>query len=311
MKISVVVRCLNEAAHVETLIEGLKKQSTPVHEIIFVDSGSTDGTLEIIERLADKVLHIDRSEFSFGRSLNRGIAAASGELVLICSAHVYPLYDDWVGRLAAHFDRPTVAYAYGRQVGDHRTKYSEAQVMSTWFPAKSIPKQAIAFANNANSMIRRDVWLDRPFDEGLTGLEDVAWAKATLESGLDLAYDAGASVHHVHEESWSIIRNRYRREAIAYKRIMQEDDMTALSAARLAFINIVRDYASAWRDGVLVSNFREIPTFRISQFYGAWQGFSQRLPEAELLSRFYYPKSSIESEETFHGVRIEYGKGIS
>ncbi|MDF3303406.1 glycosyltransferase [Rhodococcus sp. T2V] len=306
MKVSAVVRCLNEAQHIGRLVEGMRKQSVPVGELIFVDSGSTDGTLDIISDLGDKVVHIDRSEFSFGRSLNRGISEATGDVVLICSAHVYPVYDTWVQKLVEPFSRDSVAYAYGRQEGDHRTKFSESRVMESWFPSESIHRQPYAFANNANSIIRRKVWDSRPFDESLTGLEDVDWANYVIKSGLDISYQAEAVVKHVHEESWSTIRNRYRREAIAYKRIIESSSLSLLSASGLVAANVIQDYVSATRRGVLFPHFFDIPAFRFCQFIGAWQGFNGNLPEADLLSRFYYPSKRVSESGTVDGQEIEY-----
>lgn len=303
--ISAVVRCLNEVAHIERLVAGMRAQSVKIDELIFVDSGSTDGTLELIHRFGDKVVHIDRSEFSFGRSLNRGIEAATGDLVLICSAHVYPSHDDWVEKLADAFNDEKVVYAYGRQLGDHRTKFSEERVMKSWFPPTSIPNQTHPFANNANAMLRRDVWLDHQFDETLTGLEDVAWASYVQSRGYAVAYCANAPVYHVHEESWSTVRNRYRREAIAYRRIFPESSMSALRAIRLFLSSVTMDALAVLRNRRMASP-GEILRFRANQFYGAWKGFADDMPDAELLARFYYPRRTGVQADPLDGQRLDY-----
>ncbi|WP_290727317.1 glycosyltransferase family 2 protein [Gordonia sp. UBA6683] len=305
MKISAVVRCLNEVDHIDRLVFGLRSQTLKVDEIVFVDSGSTDGTLEVIERLGDVIVHIDPSEFSFGRSLNLGIQHASGDLVLICSAHVYPSHDNWVEKLAEPFAKPDVAYVYGRQIGDHRTKFSEVRVMKSWFPPVSSDAQSYPFANNANAMIRRSVWAEREFDETLTGLEDIEWARYVLESDKSLAYSATACVYHVHEESWAKIRNRYRREAIAYKRIFPSSDMSLLSAVSLFVSSVCLDILASVkaRQRASLSN---IVLFRMNQFIGAWRGFADGLPDAQLLARFYYPRRTGVAAEVPEGRALMY-----
>jgi rhamnosyltransferase len=288
--ISVIVRCFNEERHIGRLLTGLVRQSRPPDQIVIVDSGSTDATLAIASRFPAEIHTIEPEEFSFGRSLNVGCRAASGEILVFASAHVYPVYDTWIAELTAPFSDPQVALAYGRQEGNEQTKYSEKRVMARWFPATSVARQDHPFSNNANAAVRRSVWEVQPYDEELTGLEDLDWAKRALDAGHAISYVATAPVVHVHEESWSGVVNRYRREAIAHKRIYRDHQMSAFEAIRLAAGNIASDYVHAARDGVLGQNLGSIPAFRIAQFLGTYRGFRQRGEEsAALRRRFYYP----------------------
>ncbi len=213
--ISVIIRAFNEADHIGRLLAGLSQQTRQPDEVIVVDSGSTDATVEIARLFGARIETIAPQDFTFGRSLNVGCAAATGDVLLIASAHVYPLYDTWVEAMVEPFKDPSVALTYGRQVGDHRTRFSEQQLLAKWFPARSDPDQAHPFCNNANAAIRRGVWLEQPYDEELTGLKDMHWAKRAMDAGHRIAYVAGAPVAHVHREGFSQLKNRYRREAIA------------------------------------------------------------------------------------------------
>ncbi len=65
-------------------------------EVILVDSGSTDATVSIAESFGARIVQILPEEFTFGRSLNFGFKPATRELVVIASAHVYPVYPDWL-----------------------------------------------------------------------------------------------------------------------------------------------------------------------------------------------------------------------
>src|SRR3546814_3021785 len=91
--------------------------------------------------------------------------------------------------------------SYGKQRGNENTHYSEHQVFAKWFPENSDPCQAQPFCNNANAAIRRSLWQKSPYDEALTGLEDLAWARQALTAGRRIAYVAEAEVVHVHEET--------------------------------------------------------------------------------------------------------------
>jgi len=309
---TVIVRTFNELAHLPRLIQGLSAQTITPAEIIVVDSGSTDGTREYAASVATKVVDIAPHEFSFGRALNRGISAATSDVMVLASAHVYPLFDTWLDWILQPFERDEVALSYGRQVGDHRTKYSEARVLLKWFPETSSASQDHDFCNNANAAIRRSVWRANPYDEGLTGLEDLAWAGATRGQGWQISYVAEAQVVHVHEESWISTVNRYRREAIAYRNIVGAKPVRLPDALTLASRNIASDLTHARRDGVLVGNVSEIFKFRSAQFYGAYQGSNDPLrPDKSLRERFYYPLplARAGARASDPGRRIEYAKG--
>ena len=287
---SVIIRCFNEERHIGRLLSGLVRQSQPPDEIVVVDSGSTDATLAIASRFPVDIHSIEPERFSFGRSLNIGCRAATGDLLLFVSAHVYPVYDTWLAELTSPLSDPDVALAYGRQEGNGHTKYSERRVMEQWFPARSVARQDHPFCNNANAAIRRSVWESLPYDEDLTGLEDLDWAKRAQAAGHAISYAATAPVVHAHEESWTQVVNRYRREAIAHKRIYHEQRMSAFDAMRLCVTNIASDYVHAARDGALSENLGSIPAFRAAQFLGTYQGFGQRgEASAVLRRRFYYP----------------------
>jgi rhamnosyltransferase len=307
--ISVVIRSLNEGRHIGRLLNGIAAQTVQPDQIVLVDSGSTDGTIGIARRHELEVHTIAPAEFSFGRSLNRGIAAARGDVVVFASAHVYPVYDTWLEHLTRPFADPAVALAYGRQVGGPTTPYSESQIMATWFPAESNLRQDHPFANNANAAIRRSEWEDVPYDEELTGLEDLDWAGKVIERGRQIAYVAEAPVVHLHDEGFWQTVNRYRREAIAHRRIFNDPRMSRLEAARLLVANVATDYVHALRERRLLPNLISIPRFRTAQFLGTYRGFAQHgeVP-TELRRRFYYPRGmgSPKAAKAEIGSPIEY-----
>ena len=288
-QVSVVIRCLNEEEHVGRLLTGLMRQRRRPDEIVVVDSGSTDATLDIASRFPTTIIHIAPGEFSFGRALNLGCDVATGDLLVFVSAHVYPVRDTWLDELVAPFDRPEVALTYGRQVGNERTRYSEHRILARWFPPTDDLGQRHPFCNNANAAVRKALWAERPYDEELTGLEDLAWAKAAIEGGKVVVYVAGAAVVHAHREGFRQVANRYRREAIAHKAIYHDQRMGRAEAVGLALLNIAGDLAHAAREGRLGAA-KDIVAFRSAQFLGTHQGFAQTGPVgAELKRRFYYP----------------------
>ena len=290
MDVSIVIRAYNEEEHIEKLLLGIRAQTKKAHEIILVDSGSTDDTVKIARDHGCGVVSIDKHEFTFGRALNRGCAAASGDIFVFVSAHVFPVYHDWLEKLVDPFEDERVALAYGRQRGGHVNKFSEHQIFARWFPANSVCPQKTYFCNNANAAIRRAIWEQLPYDESLTGLEDLAWAKAAQNRGGWLAYVADAEIVHLHDETWDQVQNRYRREAIALRFIDEHSRFTRWDFAHLIWHNILSDIQVAMRQGVLSQEAVSIIKFRYNQLVGSWRGFNGP-PEvsAELKARFYYP----------------------
>ena len=90
--VSIVIRTLNEERYLRELLLSIQKQQSSFsYEIILIDSGSTDNTLNIAKEFACMILHISREEFSFGRSLNRACRAAHGSYFIFISGHCIPV----------------------------------------------------------------------------------------------------------------------------------------------------------------------------------------------------------------------------
>jgi len=300
--ISLIVRCYNEQDHIERLLTGVFEQSITDLDVVVVDSGSTDRTVSIASEFPVRILQIRPEEFSFGGALNIGCRTAKGEFIVLASAHVYPVYKDWLEQLVAPFSDPRVALVYGKQRGNQITKYSEHQIFAKWFPNRSNRSQDHAFCNNANAAIRRDLWQRVPYDETLTGLEDIDWAKRILKLAYKIAYVSEAEVIHVHNETTRAIFNRYRREAIAMKRIFPEETFGLWEFLRLFIANAAMDVYHAWHDRVLWKQMADILIFRLMQFWGTYLGYAQRGPVTQRLRQtFYYP----------NGVSREYLQGNS
>lgn len=287
---SVIIRAYNEEKHIGRLLEGILQQSARPREIVLVDSGSTDQTRAIAAAYPVRIVQIAPHEFTFGRSLNLGISEASSDLLVFASAHVYPVYPDWLEKLLAPFDDARVALTYGKQRGDEHTLFSEQQIFQSWFPDTPQNRQAHPFCNNANAAIRRLFWQQHAYDETLPGLEDLEWANWAIQQGHTLAYVPEAEIVHIHAETPQGVRNRYRREAMAFKRIFPHETFHFGDCLRLFASNAWSDISQAARQHVLSSSLASILWFRWMQFWGTYQGYQQPGPLTwQLKQTFYYP----------------------
>lgn len=291
-RVSIVIRTLNEAKHLEALLRGVAAQRTEglPHEVILVDSGSTDGTLEIAERHGCHIHHITREDFSFGRSLNIGCEVAKGDILVITSGHCVPKNEYWLQRLCQPIIEGKADYTYGRQLGGADSHFSETRIFAKYFPEQSRIPQEGFFCNNANAALSRDVWKKFRFNEDLTGLEDMDLAQRLVSSGGKVAYVADATVFHYHNEAWPQVRRRFEREAIALQQIMPQVHVGLVDTFRYVMTSVWRDWTCAKRNGVLCRKAIEIVRYRWNQYFGAYRGNHdhRRLSHAEK-EKYFYP----------------------
>ena len=310
---SIVIRAYNEEKHIRKLLTGIDKQTITDREVILVDSGSTDSTLEIAKEYSVNVVTIDPNEFTFGRSLNSGIKAAAGEIIVIISAHCYPVYPDWLEQLLTPFEDEKIASTYGKQRGIDTNHYSEHQFFKNYFPDISQPDQGQPFTHNANAAIRRSIWELNPYHENLTGLEDLAWSSWAKDQGYSVAYVANAEIVHIHEETFKQVHNRYRREAIAMKQILPESQFSFRNMIGMMVRKTIYDMTQARRDKVLMKEFLNIIRFRGLQYLATWQGYrySGKI-DHQLHQHFYYPPGvlSVKIPESRPVKPIDYQDSI-
>jgi hypothetical protein len=201
-----------------------------------------------------------------------------------------PTSAEWLWELVKPLHDTSIAITYGRQVGGPETKFSEQALFQKYFPDHSTNNQSSFFCNNANSALRTSCWRQNPFNETLTGLEDMHLAKALVQRGLKVAYVPTAAVYHFHHEKWRQVKRRYEREAIALREIMPEVHIHWHDALRYFIAGVLGDWARALNRKCLHAVFFEVVAFRSCQYLGSWRGNHQhrRLSHREK-ERYFYP----------------------
>lgn len=289
---SIIIRTLNEARYLGELLGMIRNQDYPqaLIETIVVDSGSTDGTLAIAAEHGCRIRHLARAEFSFGRSLNLGCEEARAPWLVVISGHCVPVDSNWLWKLLQPLRDPDVAVVYGRQVGGPASRYSELAHFNKYFPPHQPDAQVPYFCNNANLALQRAYWVTQRFDETLTGLEDMQFAKRLWEQGKRIVYVPEAAVYHHHHEKWATVKRRYEREAIALQQIMPEVHVHWHDAMRYFVAGVLGDWSRAMQQRVLLKKGAEIVAFRFCQFYGAWRGnHMHRALSRRQKNRYFYP----------------------
>jgi GT2 family glycosyltransferase len=205
--VSVVVRTLNEATKLEQLLEGIKRQvfSSEV-EILIVDNESTDRTPEVAKYYGAKMVTLPRGEFTYPRSMNLGMEAASSDLVFLTVGHARLSNIHSLHAGARHFSSDGIAGAFGAVLPNVGASYVErwgAAIdtnRSLARRAARIRKVALGVLQATGAMISKAAWeeLGR-FDERYqTGGEDNALARLMFNGGMGIVQEPALSVHHSH-----------------------------------------------------------------------------------------------------------------
>lgn len=288
---SIIIRTLNEARYLPYLLDAIDAQRSEFHsEVIVVDSGSTDGTLEIAESRGCQILMIMREDFSFGKSLNLGCNSALGEYLVVISGHCVPCHGHWLQHLISPLADGTVSYTYGRQLGGAETHWSEHRIFDKYFPDQSAIPQSGVYCNNANSALLKSVWDSYRFDEDLTGLEDIHLAQRLVADGGAIGYVAEASVFHYHHETWPQVQRRFEREAVALQRIRPELTVRKRDMVRYLFKGVAADLHAAQTHNVPLSKWPNILHYRLAQYRGSYRGNKRsKQLSAILRESYFYP----------------------
>lgn len=216
-RISVVIPVRNEAAKIAACLRGIYEQTVVVHEVIVLDSGSTDRTLEILSTFPNvRVVPIASQEFNHGETRNVGVGLATGELVLLTVGDARPADNRWIETLLSPLSDPAVVAVCGTQVVAHEPTTNpvewfqpidEPRVTRIQFAEQSafdrlapLEKMRMCSWDDVTSLYRREILLQIPFKR-TSYAEDAIWARDALRAGHALAYAPSARVYHFHLES--------------------------------------------------------------------------------------------------------------
>jgi len=235
--VSAIVPTLNGARTLPALLAVLeRRRGVELAEVVAIDSGSRDGTRELLAAAGARVLDLAGARFGHGSARNRAAAASRGDALLLLTQDVEPVGDAWLAALLEPLDDPRVAGVFGRQVPRDaspeeaflaKVNYAGRPRRLTSADAGSFGPGTILFSS-AFGLVRRSAWERAPFPD-IVMSEDQAWALAALRAGREIAYEPRAEAYHGHRFS---LARAFRRNF---------DSGSSLQALGLA--------RGAWRSG--------------------------------------------------------------
>jgi len=210
VKISLVIPTCNAEAYIDNLLSVLGGQSTPVDEIIVIDSASNDKTVEIAKEHKNvKIMEIKRMEFNHGATRHKAFLESMGDIVCFLTQDALPINEFYIENLVKSIqDDSKIAMAGGRQVARKNARNSEKYVRLFNYPEtsrvwskenmKELGIKAF-FISDSCSAYSRDAYMSiGGFEKNILTNEDMEIAARFLDAGYKLAYQANAEVYHSH-----------------------------------------------------------------------------------------------------------------
>lgn len=217
--LSVLLLTKNGAHDLERLLPALFSQrSVPPFEVIALDSGSTDGTTNLLRQFSLRLVEISPAAFHHARTRNLAASLATGEILVFLSQDAFPADDYWLRNLISSFDDPRVGAVYGRQLPHERSVTERRDTFDVLYGTHRFVKDPahrnglgyrFYHFSDVNAAILRSVWEATRFPEDLKVFEDLGIAKLILDRGWKIVYEPEAAVFHSHNHNTLGLFRRY------------------------------------------------------------------------------------------------------
>jgi len=204
---SIILRIKNEEKWLRECLSRIFDQTYKNFEVIVVDSGSTDRSLEIARKFPVKIFSIKPEEFSYPYACNFGCRhAQASKYCVFLSGHSLPISRTWLEDGIAAFESDKILGVYGHIWPLPDASFWEKiffnkylQFLTGVFRKNIVNKKGLGVLGFTNAIIRRDLWEKYNLDESYgVGGEDTAWADYWFKKGYHAVKSPKFSVYHSH-----------------------------------------------------------------------------------------------------------------
>ena len=228
---SVIVLTKNGEETIGKCLEGVFSQkSEHQFEVIIIDSGSTDATLDIVSGYDVRLIRIKPENFHNAKTRNHGARISRGEYLIFITQDAWPTNAHWMDSLLSNFTTNQIAGVFGKQIPlPVANSIIQRQLSIYYGNTRRINKkcnrmtfQTTFLFSNVNSAIRKKIWQIHPFDEDRVYAEDLEWATGLILNGYQTIYDPSAAVYHSHNNTLRIVLKRSYHDGRSHKRIFRD-----------------------------------------------------------------------------------------
>lgn len=264
MKVSIVILTKNEEAFIAGTLESVFQQVlSGTFEVIVIDSGSKDKTIDIVKQYPVRIIEIPALDFGHGRTRNLGVNNSQGDYIVFLNGDATPANNYWLAYLLEPFSlSKNVAGVYSRiyprtdcnpleardilndrYLFDERIKNISASREYNQMNAEE--KRKLISFHTISCVVDRRLLSESPFMDVPFG-EDLEWAKRMLEKGYTVAYEPKAAVLHSHNlhRSFPAIMKKYFDDTRLNQQLLKRWRISRLLRVPIVTIfKIIRDIA--------------------------------------------------------------------
>lgn len=302
--ISLLMPVKNEAHSLSDLLPMILEQSLDAMlEIVAVDSGSEDDTVNILRQYGATVLEIDPAEFDHGLTRNLAARQAKGEILLFVNARTRPVDDKWLAPLVAALDEDATVVGACSRVLAHPdadmltmrdvgldlsgSAIRQRKEITDWEAYRQMSvdeRRALLNFHTVSAALRADLFARIPFRSVPTIGEDLMWAREVLEGGWALVHEPASCAYHSHNYSLRELFARNVDDGVANRaivgRALDEKEIRPLIDALVGGDWEFLRQACDLTDDSLTYWQREAQLRRVAQVVGQWVGINHdKLPD--------------------------------
>lgn len=219
--ISIVLLTRNGGRQFSECLRQVFRQEIPCSvEVVVVDSGSTDSTLDEINKYKVRLFQIKPGDFRFGLTRDYGFSQSQGRIIVTLSQDAVPCDEHWLCHLIAPLEDPGIAAVQGVEVEpdspdvffwERSEGFYFTRETKRWLDTHD--GVGLSFVNVA---IRREVWEKHPFGD-VPMSEDKVFQKKLKENGSRVFLAEDARVYHGHSYTVRTLINRCENEGLGWR----------------------------------------------------------------------------------------------
>lgn len=229
-EVTIFIPTKNAGSEFRITLNKVFDQTVKNIELIIIDSGSRDKTLDIAECYPAKIIEIEPETFGHGKTRNLALEYASADFIVFLSQDAIPYDEYWLSNLLKNFDEDNIAAVFSRQLPRKEAKQLQRFFYQYYFPDSKISRpqrdfnsSQNRFFSNVSSCVKRGVLEKYPFDETILTTEDQEWAHRIIKKGFKTIYEPESIVIHSHNHGLAKTFKGYFDSAFALSGITQTE----------------------------------------------------------------------------------------
>jgi rhamnosyltransferase len=197
--ISIIMRSYNEGWALRETLPALQAQAYRNWELIVIDSGSTDGSVDLIRQAKPRLFRqIEPVEYNPSRVMNWAMEQARSDFGIFLNADATPQGPHWLRPLVESLQDPQTAAVFGRQIPRPDCRAVYACDYERCFGPNRESVRWDHFFSMVSSGLRKDIWARRGFLEKMQYSEDDEYTRWARGEGCKVVYCPESVVMHSH-----------------------------------------------------------------------------------------------------------------